>query len=311
VGDGTLNDGTVPRDVTGLTSGVIAISAGDQHTCAITSAGGVKCWGDNGMGQLGNGTYTSSPTPVDVVGLSSGVVAISAGGSLTCALTSEGAVKCWGLVVGGGLGDGLSHGSSKPVNVAGLSSGVAAIAVGTSHACALTTEGAVKCWGSNYAGQLGDGTSVKRLTPVDVSGLSSGVVAVSAGAHHTCAMLSGGEVTCWGLTPVAVVGLPSDTTSIAEGDDYTCAVAGGAATCWGDNGSGQLGDGTTTSRSMPEPVVGLSSGVTAVDANLAHTCAVTSRGGVKCWGDNTNGDLGNGSRTGSLVPVDVYGFALG
>ncbi len=196
------------------------IAAGSAHTCALTSGSGVKCWGSNGYGQLGNGTSSGSLIPVDVSGLASGVLAITAGDNHTCALTTEGGVKCWGAINYDLLGVGTTMDSLTPVDVSGLTSGVTAIAGGGRHACALMSGGGVKCWGANYAGQLGMGaTTDPILVPVDVSGLVSGITAIAADSDNTCALTSAGGVKCWGAndegqlgngTPCSILSLPID-----------------------------------------------------------------------------------------------------
>jgi alpha-tubulin suppressor-like RCC1 family protein len=325
-------DGSVPLRPAALspfTSGKGGLAAGLSHTCALTVTGGVKCWGANRRGQLGEGggSLRSRYIPVDVAGLSSGVVAITAGAEHTCALTYAGAVKCWGVNYSGQLGDGTNNDKSAPSDVSGLEKGVVAISAGRTHTCALTDKGAVKCWGYNYAGALGDGTTTSRNVPVDVFGLSSGAVAISAGGVHSCALTSAGAVRCWGyngwgqlgdgtrddrLTPVSVAKLSSGVAEISAGDFHSCALTiAGAVLCWGHNLYGQLGDGTRTGRYTPIAVSGLASGVFAVAAGNYHSCALTSADGVKCWGANGTGELGDGTTISRPTPVAVSGLPSG
>ena len=175
-----------------------AVSTGELHTCALTSAGGVQCWGNNTGGQLGDGTTTNRLVPVDVSGLAGGVAALSLGQSYTCAVTAAGGAVCWGWNGQGQLGDGTTATRLTPVDVSGLTSGVVAISAGTDHACALTSAGGVKCWGNNTYGELGDGTTTWKRTPVDVSALTSGGVAVSARGNQNCSLTAAVGVKVWG-----------------------------------------------------------------------------------------------------------------
>ena len=299
---------------------IVAIAAGDSHTCAVTSGGRATCWGDNGFGQLGNGTTTRSLVPVDVSRLHSGLATITAGSDHTCALTEAGRVWCWGY--GAALGTGTETRHTFPVAVAGLASGVVSISAGQMHTCALTTKGAVKCWGDSTYGQLGTGTRSDSLVPVGVVGLTSRVVAVSAGGLSTCALTSTGAVLCWGYNgrgelgdgtttdssvPVHVSGLASGTSAISVGDGSACALTEvGGVTCWG-GGAGYSG-------TVPVAVPGLANGITAVSVGGGHACALTPPGGVKCWGSNGFGQLGDGTPADSTVrtlPVDVVGLSSG
>ncbi len=321
LGDGSTIDSNVPVDVSGLVGGVSAITASGHHTCALTSGGAVKCWGNNGAGQLGIGTTTASGVPLDVSGLASGVRAIAAGWNHTCALTSGGGVKCWGSNGSGQLGNGTTTDSLVPVDVSGLGSGVRVVVAGANHTCALRSDDGVRCWGDNYYGQLGTDARPGALVPVDVAGLTSDVSAVVAGGGRTCALTTGGGAMCWGANgsgglgngdttnssvPVDVSGLASGVSAIAVGRDHTCALtSSGGVKCWGSNGYGRLGTGTTTDSGAPVDVVGLTSEVTAIESDAFHTCALASQGEVKCWGYNGHGQLGNGTTNQSSVPVAV------
>ena len=312
LGDDTNAFKMAPTQVSGLTSGVTAISAGYLHTCALLSTGGVKCWGSNSDGQLGDNTITSKNVPTQVSGLTSDVTAISSGYSHSCALLSTGAVKCWGGNWLSQLGDGTTDDRSVPTQVSGLTSGVTAISVGRAHTCALLSTGAVKCWGFNQNGQLGNGNYVEQNLPTQVSDLTSGVTAISAGHSHTCALMATGAMTCWGSNwrgqlginssqnfqtiPSPVPSLTSGVTTISTRHDHTCALLStGAVMCWGINYEGQLGDGSTDDKLVPTQVPGLTSGATAIATSESSTCALLSAGTVTCWGYNNLGQLGNGT----------------
>jgi alpha-tubulin suppressor-like RCC1 family protein len=275
LGNGTMNESDVPVQVTGLTSGVTAVSTGDSVACAIASGGAVQCWGLLNFDGMGSASTSNSNAPAMVAGLTSGVQAVSVGSGLVCAITMGGAVECVGQNTWGGLGNGSlpqSQGgsdSSVVVPVTGLTSGVTAVSAGVGSACAVTGGGGVMCWGHNDSGQLGNGTTTDSNVPVQVTGLTSGVTAVSIGESTACALLKGGAVNCWG-----------------------------------QNGSyGQLGNNSMTDSSVPVPVSTLTSGVTSLSVGLGSACAVTATGGVDCWGEETSGP--NGS---SPVPVATPGF---
>ncbi|MBI3074467.1 MAG: hypothetical protein HYY84_20335 [Deltaproteobacteria bacterium] len=272
LGDGTTTARSTPVVVSGLASGATALGVGDFFSCAATSSGGLKCWGRNSDGQLGDGTSTARRTPVDVTGLASGVTAVAAGENHTCAIAIGGGLKCWGDNDFGAIGDGTFTTRYSPVNVTGFSTGAKSLSAGNNHTCAVTTEGAAKCWGLNMGGQLGRGATSPDYvaTPAGVLGLDAGVKAVTAGGYHTCALTEFGAVHCWG-----------------------------------NNENGQVGT-VNSNTTIPNQVENLASGVTAIATGRDFSCALMQSGRVKCWGINREGQLGNGfSGDNSASPVDV------
>jgi alpha-tubulin suppressor-like RCC1 family protein len=309
-------------------------TGGQTFTCVLTKPGAVECWGEGATyGELGNGSRKSSAKPVVVKGLSSGAKSVSAGTEFACAVTHSGAAKCWGWEIDGALGDGENNPDASrdaPVQVSGLTSGIRSVSAGGSEACAVTTGGGVKCWGQNFDGQLGSGgTQSESDTPVDVSGLSSGVASVSVGGDFACALTTVGGVECWGENdigqlgdgnfdpsgvPADVTGLSSGVRSLELGGSSACAITkSGAAKCWGDNGMGELGDNKALADSdVPVAVHGLTSGQALVsDGDYGTACAVSTKGGTKCWGYNYDGTVGDGNDTDSYVPVAVKTLSAG
>jgi len=269
---GWYSSGGAPALISGLSSGQKMIEGGDFHYCSLSTSGGVKCWGQNDEGQLGNGSVSSSTyTPVDAVGLAAGVTDVTVGADHTCAVTAAGGVKCWGRNVEGQLGTGDNSQRTSPTDVQGLTSGVVDVAAGKLHTCAVLATGSVRCWGGNTDGQLGDGFTAPKNLPTAVSGITN-AAAVAVGDLFSCALLRTGGVACWGgngygelgsgntsmhLTPVPVLGFTaSGALAVSAGNIHACLVTtAGKVKCWGYNGSGQVGDGTTDRRYSPVDVL--------------------------------------------------------
>jgi alpha-tubulin suppressor-like RCC1 family protein len=213
LGDGNRSNRSVPVDVQALGSPVSSVGIGADYSCVLTTAGAVKCWGGNDYGQLGNGGQVQSSLPVDVTGLGNGVSMVSSGAAHSCAVVTGNGVKCWGFGDLGRLGNGANTSSSIPVAVQGLGNDIVMVSCGTDHSCAVTTGGAVKCWGKGESGRLGDGRVSNSSVPVNVQGLDAGALSVATGGDHSCAVMATGAVKCWGKNQYGQLGNNSTTNS--------------------------------------------------------------------------------------------------
>ena len=289
----------------------VGVTAGARHTCGWTETGNVWCWGENLYGQIGDGTSSNQPEPVQVTGLS-GVVQVEAGAAHTCAVQASGGAWCWGQGNNGQLGDGNMMVRRNPVRV-GDAVNVMNISAGAFHSCLVNASGYVHCWGGNPNGQLGPGAAGSIVaSPMLVSGLG-GAVEVTAAAQHTCARLATGTVQCWGQGDVgqrgdgtfvlrvtnapSVVGL-GDAVQVHASSMHTCArTSPGGIECWGNNGDQQLGFGGMTLVPVPTAAPGLGP-ASDISAGYLHTCAAIG-GQAWCWGNNARAQLGR--------PIGVIG----
>lgn len=316
----------MPAAVTLPSSSYVAMAAGEAHTCIVQTNGTIKCWGHGGYGQLGLGigkTPLAQFVPANVVGITN-AKSVVAGFGHTCALLATGTVKCWGFNNHGQLGNNSKTSSSVPIDVPGLS-GVIDIAAGQYHTCAIVKDGMIKCWGTNGVGQLGNGTKVNSTIPIATSNSAGlGSIAISAGANHTCAVLSNYTVQCWGynndgqqgassnqnnLTPIIVDGL-KNIKDLALGDAFTCALDYiGHVQCLGGNGYGQLGiNSNSTKVTTPTHVSNLGGYAFQIAAGRRHACAAIEDKlhTVKCWGQDDNGQLAIDPKSASLKKGTDY-----
>lgn len=339
-----ITNNTAPVAVSGSSSKYWKqIGSGFRHTCAISSDDKAYCWGDNQNDELGNGNNTNSSVPIAVntTGVLSGktIKTLAVGPSNTCVIASDDKAYCWGFNSYGNLGDGSNNDSNVPVavSVAGVLSGktTKSITVGSDNACVIASDDKAYCWGGNAYGDLGNNQSgVQSNVPVAVNtaGVLSGktIKSIAAGNdYHICAIASDNLVYCWGIndsgqlgnntiinSPVSVAvntagALSGKTVKyVSVAAVRTCVVASDdKAYCWGDNGVGQLGDGSTNSSHIPIAVntsgVLSSKTILSISASSNHTCAIASDNQAYCWGINSNGQLGNNSTTYSNVPVAV------
>lgn len=304
-------------------------------TCGLSRRGESYCWGINTWGNLGNGSSSPAvhPTPAPVAG-GLGFVALSAGPSHTCGIIGQGEAYCWGWNEFGELGATSSEMcghetnrkpcSTTPLRVSGELS-FRSISAGSFHStCGLTTDGRAYCWGLNASGQLGNGSTINSTTPVPVSGGMT-FASIDVGSDHACAITPSGEAYCWGDNGSGQLGFRSSIAgapepviqvaggryafaSVRAGYLYTCGITlQGQAYCWGSNGVGQGGSGTTSTVNYDPVLVAGDHRFALIETGQNHTCAVDAQGALYCWGYNDRGQLGDGTTASSYAPAAVSG----
>jgi len=336
LGNGTKTMSAKPVLVKNL-AGVTSLSARGANTCAVWSAGKVSCWGDNSFGQLGSGATAAVGSTAVEIQQAAAASSVAVGGSHICLLgKADGNVQCWGDSSDGKLGDrgtAVTGNVPMPGTVVGIV-GATSVAAGRAHTCVSNADTTSSCWGKNDHGQLGASLPVGLTstdTPISVSTNhgyhETNVSSVSCGSDFSCDLAPSGTVGCWGANAngqlgqtVFGVGIDNNisvsvssstgggtlngATAVEAGESYACAVVvGDSAYCWGANGGGQLGNGTTVDTTLPVPVT--LSGVSAITAGSSHTCAIRIDGSAQCWGMNTSGQLGDNSVAQRLTPVKV------
>lgn len=302
-----------------------SMDAGTLHACAYY-LGGVKCWGYNATGQIGNGSTTTAVAPVAVTGLGNTFTLVAAGAGHSCAVAGGNDVRCWGDGTLGQLGNAGTSSSTTQVSVSGEPSGITQIAAGGNTTCVLAA-GAVWCWGDNASGQSGGSVGGTKTTPAQVPGITT-AVHISVGLAHACAALADGTVRCWGSdsirqlgdnlrvntgTPVTAAGV-TGAIEVSAGDEHSCALtSGGTVYCWGNNANDRLAIGAALNGSVPSLVNGATGGIHLSSSGIAD-CIVKSGGTLACWGRGTSGQIGSGSTkawytTATAVTTTLTGFA--
>ena len=306
-----------------------SISAGGSISCLLLIDHTIKCLGNNQYGQLGNGsTDTQSLVPVIVTGINN-ATSVSSGEAHSCALLIDNTIKCWGYNSNGQLGNGSAGGFSRvPLAVTGINNAIS-ISSGAYHSCALLIDHTVKCWGSNNYWQLGNASaSINTNWPVPqaVTGLDN-ATSISAGANHSCALLIDNTIICWGYNGNGGLGNSNassvqsyqlwvvtgidNATAINAGPDHSCALLiDNTIKCWGSSNVGQLGKAAYwgySSSSVPLSVDEISTAV-AISTGYQYSCALLLDNTIKCWGYNSNGEIGNGITGNVWSPVAVSGI---
>jgi alpha-tubulin suppressor-like RCC1 family protein len=277
-----------PRRVE-LSRPFVSLTVGRRFACGLTFDGFAYCWGENARAQLGVGDFLVKPTPTAVTGATR-FKTLSAGFWHVCGLGTDGSAWCWGDNSFAALGTGDLTASNEPKRVAGTTVFQSVIA-GSAHSCGIASTGATLCWGSNQSGQIGDGTIERRLTPTPVVSTVNFVTLRATRGNstwaHTCGLTAGAEVFCWGWNHKGQLGSTSTRdacTPLTSIPNQTCSY-------------------------VPIKVAGLTN-VRALDAGIEHTCALVAGGQMFCWGENSSGQLGDGTGVAKSTPVLVAGASI-
>ncbi|MGH9027903.1 MAG: RCC1 domain-containing protein [Acidimicrobiia bacterium] len=323
---GQLGDGSAccnsstPIEVFGEATNWKQVDAGGDHTCALKTSGRLYCWGDDDNGQVGDGApATDVNTPVEVSGSANDWKRVAVGGEHTCATKTSGRLYCWGDDVVGQLGDGTAGAdSSTPTQVTGTTTDWKKITGGASHTCATKQSGHLFCWGSDAFGQLGDGSAgASSANPGEVAGAASNWKQPTGGSSHGCAVKKNKRLYCWGAdnegqlgdgpgaggpAPTQVFGFLTTWKRVSAGQGFTCASKkNGRLYCWGGDASGQLGNGAGGPADAPVEVTGSATDWKQVAVGATHACARKANGRLYCWGNDTSGQLGDGTVAGGTA----------
>ena len=311
-----------PVTVVGGIANWAQVAAGANHSVGVTDSGIAYAWGAGGSGRLGNGSTVDRSSPVTVIGGIANWAQVSAGFLHSLGVTTTGVAYAWGSNGSGRLGDGTTVAKSSPVTVVGGITDWAQVS-NSSHSLGVTATGVAYGWGDSSSGQLGDGTTVAKSSPVSVIGGIANWAQVSAGGAHSLGITENGIAYAWGCnnsghlgdgttanrsSPVTVVGGITNWAQVSAGNNHSLGItATGVAYAWGVNSSGRLGDNTVTNRSSPVTVVGGITNWAQVSAGDLHSLGVTSTGISYAWGNNINGQLGDGTTVSKNSPITVVG----